>query len=142
MGEAIDSGEQQTRDPVPGETRADARDDIAIETERRRAPRSPLVVRVAYATVDALFSEFTRNVNEGGLFIETETPPPMETRVALEFKLPGRDAPIRARGRVAWIRDASPEEGPAGMGVEFEQLGPEARQHIDALVRQLRATGR
>jgi Tfp pilus assembly protein PilZ len=66
----------------------------------------------------------------------------METRVALEFKLPGSGAPIRARGRVAWIRDASPEEGPAGMGVEFEQLGADARKHIDALVRQLRSAGK
>lgn len=141
MNEAVDSSEQ-TAGTGPDGIRADARSDIEIETERRRTPRSPMVVRVAYATVDALFSEFTRNVNEGGLFIETDAPPPMETRVALEFKLPGSDAPIRARGRVAWIRGASPEEGPAGMGVEFEQLGSEARQHIDALVRQLRSAGK
>ena len=141
MSESVDGGEQATS-AAPDDTHADARSDIEIETDRRRTPRSPLVVRVAYATVDALFSEFTRNVNEGGLFIETEAPPPMETRVALEFKLPGSDAPIRARGRVTWIRGASPEEGPAGMGVEFEQLGSEARQHIDALVRQLRSAGK
>jgi uncharacterized protein (TIGR02266 family) len=91
--------------------------------------------------VDALFSEFSRNINEGGLFIETDTPPPTDTRVALEFQLPGSEEPIQARGRVAWIRPASPE-GPAGMGVEFEHLGSDARRHIDALVRRLRSAGR
>ncbi len=141
MSESVDSGEPRMR-AVPDDVCADVRSDIESDTDRRRTPRSPLVVRVAYATVDALFSEFTRNVNEGGLFIETEAPPPMETRVALEFQLPGSEEPIRARGRVAWIRGASPEEGPAGMGVEFEQLGSEARQHIDALVRKLRSAGK
>src|SRR5512143_600666 len=107
------------------------------EVERRRSPRAPLVVRIAYSTVDALFSEFTRNINEGGLFIETENPPPTDTRVALQFKLPGSDVPLQARGRVAWVQSAG-EDGPAGMGVEFENLAHDARDRIDELVRGLK----
>jgi len=136
MGEPVSGGESVFLDdsePVVGV--------IETEVERRRSSRSPLVVRVAYSTVDALFSEFSRNINEGGLFIETETPPPTDTRVALQFQLPGSEEPIQARGRVAWIRPAS-AEGPAGMGVEFEHLGSDARRHIDMLVRRLRSAGR
>jgi len=107
------------------------------EVEQRRTPRAPLVVRVAYSTIDALFSEFTRNINEGGLFIETENPPPTDTRVSLQFKLPGSDAPIHARGRVAWVQPSGTGE-PAGMGVEFESLGSEARARIDDIVRGLK----
>jgi len=107
------------------------------EVERRHSARAPLVVRIAYSTVDALFSEFTRNVNEGGLFIETENPPPTDTRVALQFKLPGSDVPLQARGRVAWVQSAG-EDGPAGMGVEFENLGHDAHARIDELVRGLK----
>lgn len=146
MRESVEGSEpvlsRRTSPDIEVELENDARSENDTTAERRRTPRSAMVVRVAYSTVDALFSEFTRNVNEGGLFIETETPPPAETRVALEFKLPGSDEPIQARGRVAWIRGASPEEGPAGMGVEFEQLGPDARSRIDALVRQLRSAGK
>lgn len=107
------------------------------EVERRQTPRAPLVVRIAYSTIDALFSEFTRNVNEGGLFIETENPPPTDTRVSLQFKLPGSDVPIQARGRVAWVQSAGDDE-PAGMGVEFESLGSDARARIDEIVRGLK----
>ena len=107
------------------------------EVELRRSPRAPLVVRIAYSTVDALFSEFTRNVNEGGLFIETENPPPTDTRVTLQFKLPGSDLPIQARGRVTRIQSPG-GDGPAGMGVEFENLGQDARALIDELVRSLK----
>jgi uncharacterized protein (TIGR02266 family) len=113
-------------------------DGVETHVERRRSPRAPLVVRVSYATVDALFSEFTRNINEGGVFIETENPPPAETRVALHFQLPGSQPPIQAHGRVAWVQAASGEE-PAGMGVEFDPLGEDARRAIDALVRRLRS---
>jgi len=117
--------------------RAEASREYRTEVEKRRTPRAPLVVRVAYSTIDALFSEFTRNVNEGGLFIETESPPPTDTRVSLQFKLPGGGAPIQARGRVAWIQTPGSDE-PAGMGVEFENLGPEARERIDEIVRGLK----
>ena len=107
------------------------------EVELRRSPRAPLVVRISYSTVDALFSEFTRNVNEGGLFIETDNPPPTDTRVALQFKLPGSDLPIQARGRVTRIQQPG-GDGPAGMGVEFDNLGQDARALIDELVRGLK----
>lgn len=107
------------------------------EVERRRSPRAPLVVRVSYTTVDALFSEFSRNVNEGGIFIETDNPPPADTRVSLHFKLPGSETPIQVRGRVAWVQQAG-GDAPAGMGVEFEALGGEARARIDELVRGLK----
>jgi uncharacterized protein (TIGR02266 family) len=121
------------------DARADEEPSVETSVERRRSPRSPLVVRVSYSTVDALFSEFTRNINEGGLFIETENPPAPDTRVALQFQLPGGEQPIQARGRVTWVRGRSPE-GPPGMGVEFEHLGSEARLCIDALVRRLRSS--
>jgi len=126
MGEPVERAERQERIR-----------EYEAEIERRRSRRTPLVVRVSYSTIDALFSEFTRNINEGGLFIETDTPPPTDTRVALQFQLPGGEEPIQARGRVAWIRPASPE-GPAGMGVEFEHLGADARSRIDELVRGLK----
>jgi uncharacterized protein (TIGR02266 family) len=110
-----------------------------IETlvERRRTDREPLVVRVAYATVDALFSEFSRNINEGGLFIETEAPVEMDARVQLQFSLPGSDEPIKAVGRVVHVGPAG-RGGPAGIGIEFEELDARARERIDELVQQLR----
>ena len=40
--------------------------------ERRRSERAPVTVRIEYATVDALFSDFTRDINEGGIFVETD----------------------------------------------------------------------
>lgn len=111
--------------------------EIQTVVERRRSARAPVTVRIEYGTVDSLFSEFTRNINEGGLFIETEAPLELGERVRLQFQLPGSEQPIRARGRVAWVRGS--EQGAPGMGIEFEDLDRAARQRIDELIRALRA---
>ena len=110
---------------------------VQATIERRRSARTPVTVRVEYETVDAIFTEFTQNVNEGGLFIETEQPLEVEESVQLCFRLPGSDETLRVAGRVAWVRLAAGSE-PPGMGIEFEHLDAEARAHINRLVRRLR----
>jgi type IV pilus assembly protein PilZ len=109
--------------------------------ERRRWERAELVVRVDYKTVDELFSEFARNINEGGLFVETDSPPALGASVALEFQIPGSDEPIQVMGRVVRVCDDSHRDGP-GMGIEFENLDTQSRDLINELVRQLRVGAR
>jgi uncharacterized protein (TIGR02266 family) len=113
-------------------------DDIDTFLERRRASRAPLVVRVEYATVDALFSDFTRNINEGGMFIATDDPPDLDSSVTMQFSLPGDPGPIKVGGRVTRVSEGQDGE-PMGIGVEFDTLDPEARDRVNGLVQALRA---
>lgn len=106
----------------------------AAAGEKRRSERAPVVVRVDYSTVDAFFSDFTRNINEGGVFIETDEPCAVDDVVTLQFQLPGGDEPVRVRGRVVWSDSG---EAP-GMGIEFEGLDAATRARINQLVRRLR----
>jgi type IV pilus assembly protein PilZ len=108
--------------------------------ERRSSPRTDFVIRVNYQTVDDLFTEFARNINEGGIFIETETEQPIGSRVQLEFKLPGAEQPIEVVGRVVREEPAGPSGG-QGIGIEFENLDSEVRQQINEIVRKLRSAG-
>lgn len=105
--------------------------------DRRRSERVDVLVRVDYKTVDELFSEFARNINEGGLFVETDTPPPPGSPVALQFQIPGSQDPIQVLGRVVRISQGDAHEGP-GMGIEFEDLDEQSRDLINHLVRNLR----
>ncbi len=108
--------------------------------ERRGSPRADLVVRVNYQTVDSLFSEFARNINDGGIFVETDTPQPIGTNVELEFKLPGADHPIEVVGNV--VRSISTDQvesdGVPGMAIEFENLGADLREQINEIIQKLR----
>jgi type IV pilus assembly protein PilZ len=105
--------------------------------ERRRTDRIELIVRVDYKTVDELFSEFARNINEGGMFVETETPPEPGSAVALQFRIPGSKEPIAVMGRVVRSTTGDRDE-PPGMGIEFENLDAQSRELINQLVRSLR----
>lgn len=106
--------------------------------ERRRSEREEFVVRVSYATVDELFSDFTRDINEGGLFIATDQPEPAGTAVSMRFALPGSDRAVETRGRVVRVSDGAGSE-PPGMGIEFDPLSDEASTGIDELIRSMRA---
>lgn len=112
-------------------------DDIETFLERRRSARAPLVVRVEYSTVDALFTEFSRNINEGGMFIATDQAPALDSSVTMQFSLPGSAEPIKVAGRVTRVSEGG-DGTPRGVGVEFEALDPEARARINSVVQALR----
>jgi uncharacterized protein (TIGR02266 family) len=112
-------------------------DSEADGSDRRRSDRTDLLVRVEYSTIDEIFSEFTRDINEGGLFIETEKLRPTGTEVALRFNLPGNEEPMQTLGRVVWVRSAT-DQDPAGMGIEFDELSDEDRERINGMIRSLR----
>ena len=105
--------------------------------DRRQSERENIKIPVDYSAVDAFFSEFTTNINEGGMFIETENPSPLDSRVQLQVRLPDLERPIKLGGRVAWISDGKNGSTP-GMGIEFQEMTPELRQTINDLVRRLR----
>lgn len=107
------------------------------DANRRRWERIEMVVRVDYKTVDELFSDFARNINEGGVFVETDTPCELGSTVAMQFQVPGSEDPIQVMGRVARIADGDHRE-PPGMGIEFEDLDEQSRMLINNLVRNLR----
>ena len=106
--------------------------------DRRKSQRADLVVRVDYQTVDELFSNFARDINEGGIFVETATPHPLGTLVDLQFRLPASDEPIRIKGTVVRVSEGEGGES-RGVGVEFENLDGPTRHRINQLVRKLRA---
>lgn len=114
-------------------------DGTSVEDDnRRRTGRTGVTVRIDYSTVDEMFSEFTRDINEGGLFIETEKPQQPGTEVAMHFRLPGSGNVLRTIGHVVRVSIGGPGI-PSGMGIEFDELTDADRQVIDRIVRSLRS---
>jgi uncharacterized protein (TIGR02266 family) len=108
-----------------------------IQPDRRRAARERAEIQVQYESVDELFTEFTRDINEGGVFVATESPLGLDEPVELSFQLPGGVDSIHVTGRV--VRVQTKDEGASGMAVEFDALDVRARSAIDSLVRSLRS---
>ncbi len=75
------------------------------------------------------------NISLGGMFVVAAEPRPVGSTFELSFKLPEQKAPVRGRGRVAWVRQEGEGPGlPAGMGVRFLELTPGSRELIFEVV--------
>ncbi len=106
--------------------------------ERRSTSREPIKIPIDYSAVDVFFSEFASNINEGGMFIETDTPAELEDVVQLQMRFPELEGPVQVGGRVAWTSDGK-DGSPPGMGIEFLELSAATRDTINQVVQKLRA---
>jgi uncharacterized protein (TIGR02266 family) len=86
-----------------------------------------------------LLTDFSVNLNSGGIFIETDRLMPPGTLLFLEFELPLNGCKMNYKARVAWVNSFSSmlkQDLPVGMGVQFidlsfEDLSP-LRQYISS----------
>lgn len=107
----------------------------------RLRPRYPLKLRVAVRRQAERSSRevqgATENVGFGGAFVLVDPPLPPDTRVQIAIASAITWDPLRLSGVVRWVRDARPGV-PAGIGIAFDQLGPE---HAVALQRLFESHG-
>ena len=111
-----------------------------IQTDRRSSPREGAEIQVQYESIDELFTEFTRDINEGGVFVATDSPLAVDELVEMSFQLPAGGEIIHVTGRVVRVQTKD-EDGTSGMAVQFDALDRSARGAIDGLVRRLRNRG-
>ena len=91
-------------------------------SDRRRAYRHPIELKVEYKRLNTFFADYTKNISRGGTFIGTAKPLPIGTEFVFALEIPLMNEPLRLRGRVIWTtstEDAT-KANPAGMGIEFQ----------------------
>ena len=83
------------------------------------------------------FTGFSENIEEGGIFVATFEPKPVDAQVIVNFKLPGGH-PVTARGVVQWVREYNPmaPEMAPGMGVKFTDLLPGDKRAIEEFAKK------
>ena len=87
----------------------------------RRTLRVPTDLKVCTAGRAEAVSNLL-NVCEGGAFIETAEMLEPGTRLALEIDPGNGESPLRLDAVVKWGREISNMDGPAGVGIEFQNL--------------------
>jgi uncharacterized protein (TIGR02266 family) len=89
------------------------------------------------STDHQFFNGFSENIEEGGIFVATFDPKPVDAKVVVNFKLPG-GRPVTARGKVHFVREYNPltPDVPPGMGVKFTDLLPRDKQAIEEYLAQ------
>ena len=109
--------------------------------DRRKYQRVSLVVKVTNNSTKEFHYFYSRDISQGGMFLETRQPYDVGADVNLDFFLPLREKKERiiASGSVARVVDYDPkgkEDQLAGMGVEFDGLPSEIIGAIAKFVRE------
>jgi type IV pilus assembly protein PilZ len=112
--------------------------------ETRNEPRVTLTFRVKYTTPQGqLLESRAGGIGGGGLFIESVSPLPIGTTLALEFSLPEEPEKwLPAKGLVAWVcPKADQYTFSPGMGVRFTEIDQEIRNRVLELVKSFQTVG-
>jgi uncharacterized protein (TIGR02266 family) len=99
----------------------------------REYDRIPYRVQVEFRTASSFLVAYSVNLSRGGMFIETESEVPTGVLLTLDLHVPGAGL-LHLIGLVAWRRGADSPDGPAGIGVEFQDVAPQLGSTIDMLV--------
>ena len=95
-----------------------------LSNNRRMCIRAPMEVPVQLTHGMKEHSVTAHNFGERGLYIPTTNPMPRETRVGLQFNLPGLRTLFNFNGQIVHTQDRDTDEVPAGMGLQFLDISP------------------
>ncbi|MBW2276518.1 MAG: TIGR02266 family protein [Deltaproteobacteria bacterium] len=112
------------------------RDDTATQFERRREPRHAINIDVNYRHDETYLYSHTGNISEMGIYLLTDKPLAVDTKIELRFAVPGEPEPLRVQGEVRWVVHPGGGTEP-GMGVKFLDPSEEFRQRIRELIRTM-----
>jgi uncharacterized protein (TIGR02266 family) len=99
----------------------------------REHQRVPYTAQIEFRTASSFLVAYSVNLSRGGIFVETEQDVPSGAMIELQFTVPGVGA-FDVTGVVAWRRGPDHPEGPAGFGIEFQDIAPQLGGVIDRLV--------
>jgi type IV pilus assembly protein PilZ len=105
--------------------------------ERREHQRFDTAIAVDYASGETFLFAYLQNISEMGIFIRTDHPSTVGTRLRLRFHAEAAEDPLTLDGEVTWINPlrASGDNLNPGMGVRFIELSPDKREQVVSLVR-------
>ncbi len=93
-------------------------------------------VSVDYGDGQTFLFSYLENISQMGIFIRSEAPFPIGTRLSLRFG-PTRDSLLELEGVVVWVneRKRDGDDLNPGMGIRFVGLTPELREAVVEVVR-------
>lgn len=106
-------------------------------SERREHERFDVSIEVDYQDGDTFLFSYIQNISLMGIFIRSEDPLPLGTKLDLRFTHEGHA--ISLTGEVMWVNPFRPDGDNLnpGMGVRFVELDPDDREKLVALVRTI-----
>lgn len=105
-------------------------------SNRRSTERIDVTWSVDCETEDTFLYANITNISEMGIFVRTQEPLEVGTRLTLKFSPPGKPEPFIATGQVQWVnpvRMLADNLNP-GMGIRFVNLTDDERERLVEMV--------
>jgi len=99
----------------------------------RRSLRLPVAMEVRCYVKDEVRERYLKMISDGGAFVASVDPLPVQTRLNLELLAQHGEEAARLEGEVVWVKHS---EDPAqrGMGIKYVDLTDEQKQRVYQLV--------
>lgn len=111
---------------------------MAVKRDLRSSER--ISINREFRSIEELVSEYVTNISRTGVFIRSETPLPVGTKVNLKFSIIMDEIEsVEGLGEVVRVVDEGTE--PHGMGVVFSHLDGRSAQLVDRIVGWVSGTG-
>lgn len=111
-----------------------------LEVHERKEPRYAVHVKVAYGQQqDQVLTDYTVNINAGGLFLTSSESMPVGTELFVEINLSGDAQVVRCQAQVAWVNAADKplkRDLPVGLGLEFVDISIDDAKMIEEYIKQ------
>ena len=105
--------------------------------EKRSSPRVQysLHLHLVYDDLDQLVEHYSRDISEGGIFIDTSQPLPVGSKIQLRMSIVHEDITyINALGEVMHVIYGKDTKFGAGMGVKFVEIDLDGQQFLKEFV--------
>ncbi len=119
---------------------SDMRKHLATSGGRGPDERFEVFHRVRFKSGDTFLTEYTENLNQGGMYIATEEALDPGTIIHAQIEIPGFNDPLELKGKVSYRLDqaAAEERGRAqGVGVQFFDLPSEVKAQLHHYIQRL-----
>jgi uncharacterized protein (TIGR02266 family) len=100
----------------------------------------PVRIEIMFKEYGSFIKVYIPNITNGGVFIRTDNPLPIDAPVRLRMRLPEEANDIEIDGRVVWSFARSNKKAllPKGMGIQFVNMLPEYAEKIRKIADRFR----
>ncbi len=98
--------------------------------DERKEERFSAALKITYNSYNEFITEYTKDVSNGGMLINTKRYHEINDIVDLSLTIPGLDTPIKIRGEVVRVRIHNVKDEDAGIGIKFIDIDSESRKAL------------
>ncbi len=115
-------------------------------TRGRKQPRYSTSIKVAFQSKEQFVQEYTKDISKGGIFVATDKPLSLGTKIELILSLPNSSKEVKVIGEIVHIigREQAILMGygmVSGMGVQFLEFEEDGQKYLEEYFKVLSKEG-